>query len=84
MTGPVSVDPTRCPLCGDDNACGAAQGAGTCWCFSLRIPEDVLERVPPEARNLACVCERCASGRRSPAEARATIERLARQLETDR
>jgi hypothetical protein len=60
MTSPI--DPTRCPLCGAENECGAARGAGTCWCFAQRIPDDVLERIPPEFRDQVCICERCASG----------------------
>jgi len=73
-----AVDPTRCPLCGEDNRCGAAAGAGTCWCFSARVPEEVLERVPPALRGVACVCARCASGRVSPVEAKSLIDRVAR------
>jgi Cysteine-rich CWC len=72
------IDQTRCPLCAGDNNCGAARGSGTCWCFTLRVPEDVLERVPPDLRDQVCVCERCASGRRSPAEAQAIISSLTR------
>jgi hypothetical protein len=45
-----------------------AAGRSTCWCFAAKVPEDVLERVPPEAQELACVCEACASGKRSPKE----------------
>jgi len=74
-----AVDPTRCPLCGQDNTCGMAQGAGTCWCFSTPVPQEVLDRVPPALRGLACVCEACASGRRSPTEAQALIDRLPRE-----
>ncbi|MGE3344810.1 MAG: cysteine-rich CWC family protein [Vicinamibacterales bacterium] len=59
------VDPTRCPICGDDNRCGAERGAGSCWCHAVRIPESVLDKVPPAARNVACVCERCAFERRA-------------------
>lgn len=59
---PTPIDPTRCVLCGADNECGVARGKGTCWCFSTRIPDAVLERVPPELRDRACVCERCAAG----------------------
>ena len=73
-----SIDPTRCPLCQGDNDCGTARGSGTCWCFSARIPEDVLERVPPQLRDQACVCERCASGRRSGTEVQTIIDRLNR------
>ncbi|MGD1066040.1 MAG: cysteine-rich CWC family protein [Vulcanimicrobiaceae bacterium] len=51
----------RCPLCDGDNACGAAAGEPTCWCFTERIPPDVLERIPPEARGRVCVCRACAT-----------------------
>jgi hypothetical protein len=74
-----AVDPSRCPLCGEDNTCGMAAGAGTCWCFATSVPGEVLERVPPALRGIACVCEACASGRRSPAEAQAMLDRLTRQ-----
>jgi hypothetical protein len=60
--GTDQVDPTRCPLCGDRNGCGAAQGAQACWCFAVSIPTQVLERVPPEQRNRACLCKSCATG----------------------
>jgi cysteine-rich CWC protein len=73
------VDPTRCPLCGQDNTCGMASGAATCWCFATEVPAEVLERVPPALRGLACVCEPCASGRRSPAEAQAMLDQLTRE-----
>ena len=63
------IDPSRCPLCRGDNACGVAEGAATCWCFSATVPAEVLERVPDESRGLACVCAGCASGTRGPAEA---------------
>jgi hypothetical protein len=72
------IDPKRCPLCGDDNDCGTARGAGNCWCFAARVPQDVLDRVPAALRNAACVCERCASGRRSGAELQAIVDRLMR------
>jgi hypothetical protein len=38
-----------------------AEGASTCWCFHAEIPAEVLERVPAEARDRACVCQGCAS-----------------------
>jgi hypothetical protein len=61
----AAENPERCPLCGDQNACGMAAGEGSCWCFSTKIPADVLERVPAEARDKVCVCEACATGRRA-------------------
>jgi hypothetical protein len=56
------VDPTLCPLCGESNACGAAAGEATCWCFDAVVPTEVLERLPDAARGKACVCRRCATG----------------------
>ena len=59
---PATLDPRRCPLCGEGNACGMAAGQGDCWCKTLKIPPEVLERVPAAARDAACVCESCATG----------------------
>lgn len=69
---PTDIAATRCPLCGQPNDCGIAAGKSTCWCFETRIPLEVLEKVPPELRGIACVCKACATGQRSPEE---TLER---------
>jgi hypothetical protein len=55
------IDPRRCPLCGGNNACGAAAGSTDCWCFAEKIPAEVVERVPAELRGKVCVCAACAS-----------------------
>jgi hypothetical protein len=55
-----------------------AEGATTCWCFETSIPASVLERVPEEARGVACVCKACATGRRDPARMLELINRLVR------
>ncbi len=60
MTEPF--DATRCPLCGEANACQIAAGRTKCWCFETPVPADVLARVPLAAQGVACVCKRCASG----------------------
>jgi hypothetical protein len=58
----ASVDPLRCPLCGNPNECQLAAGRKTCWCFfEMRVHADVLARIPFEAQGLACVCRRCAT-----------------------
>ena len=59
----VLLDAQRCPLCGEVNHCAVALGDNDCWCFSTEIPESVLEKIPPEARQRACICASCASGR---------------------
>jgi hypothetical protein len=69
-------DPQRCPLCGESNECGVARGFSTCWCFNKPIPDDVLKRIPREARQFACACEPCASGKRNPPEALVRIRQI--------
>ena len=69
----MGIEPCRCPLCGQPNDCGIVAGAATCWCCETAIPAEVLEKIPPEARGIACVCKTCATGRRSPEE---TLERF--------
>jgi uncharacterized protein (TIGR00290 family) len=58
---PNKTTPHRCPLCGSDNACAAASGEQSCWCFTERIPHEVQDRIPPYARNVACICQACAT-----------------------
>ena len=58
----MTVDPARCPLCGEANDCQVAAGRTKCWCFDTRVPANVLARVPLEAQGLACVCQKCAAG----------------------
>jgi hypothetical protein len=58
---PLESTATRCPLCGNDNACGAAAGQSTCWCFSADISPEALAQVPADQQGLACVCAQCAA-----------------------
>ena len=73
------VDPSSCPLCGEANECALAAGASTCWCFQLTVPADVLERVPAEAQAVACVCQACISGRKTPAAKLRELHQLLRR-----
>lgn len=53
-------DARRCPLCDRINRCGeVAGGGGRCWCFDLKVPAELLARVPTAARGKACVCRDC-------------------------
>jgi hypothetical protein len=56
-------------LCGGPNECGIAAGESTCWCFTTDIPPDVRDRIPADARDLACVCRACAERRSDTSEA---------------
>ncbi|MFZ1326546.1 MAG: cysteine-rich CWC family protein [Candidatus Contendobacter sp.] len=75
----MSTDPSRCPLCGQPNHCAIATGHSHCWCFETVIPAQAADRVPPEARGLACLCKACATGRRDPAQTLDQLQRLLRQ-----
>ena len=55
----------HCPLCGQPNAC-AVSACGRfdvdCWCTQITFAPEALERIPPELKNKACLCSRCAQG----------------------
>lgn len=51
---------SECPLCQQQNNCGALQGQTACWCMTAVIPEQALARVPAEFIDKACICEACA------------------------
>ncbi|RNB87078.1 hypothetical protein EDM56_15395 [Brevibacillus fluminis] len=54
-----SVDASRCPLCGNDNSCGALANATECWCYHTVFPKEIFERIAPEQRRKACICKSC-------------------------
>ncbi|MCQ4269707.1 cysteine-rich CWC family protein [Pseudomonas kuykendallii] len=59
-----SVDPARCPLCGQANRCAQSDPATRklpCWCFSTPVSPGTLARLPEEARDKACLCPNCAT-----------------------
>ncbi|WP_096085108.1 cysteine-rich CWC family protein [Agaribacterium haliotis] len=66
------LKPTRCPLCGNDNACNNAYNSNStcnndkfyqsgCWCqdSSLTFPKDLIERLPKAEQGAACICINC-------------------------
>jgi len=63
----MTLDPTRCPICGQANRCameveretGVKQGA--CWCTGVDFSADLLAQVPASARRQACICAACAA-----------------------
>jgi len=38
-----------------------SQGKTECWCFNAKIPQASLDRIPADAKNVACICPRCAA-----------------------
>ncbi len=58
------VGQDACPLCNGPNACALASGsaaAGPCWCASASFSAELLDRVPPASRGMACICAACAA-----------------------
>ncbi|MDN7142502.1 cysteine-rich CWC family protein [Pseudomonas sp. JQ170] len=56
-------DPQHCPACGASNRCSLADprtAATACWCYGVSIDPKVLEALPAELRNKACLCPACA------------------------
>lgn len=45
-----------CPLCGQDNEC---KHSNECWCFNIKVPQELLYRIPIEKRGKACICKSC-------------------------
>lgn len=66
MTQNTSPNPALCPLCGQGNQCAmevekaTGQKQPPCWCTQVAFDADLLARIPPEARNQACICPACA------------------------
>ncbi|MDD2708408.1 MAG: cysteine-rich CWC family protein [Verrucomicrobiae bacterium] len=57
-----SVDPSRCPICGQPNHCRLAKeepGSAPCWCASQKIGDAVLRHIPSFALRRVCVCRSC-------------------------
>ncbi len=48
----------KCPICGSNNEYGA--GKENCWCFSIKINQQVFEKIPPEFYGKLCICKKCA------------------------
>ena len=68
---PPTVDPCRCPLCGQANACAMAApvpSAEPCWCTRVHFSADLLKQVPMVARNQACICAACVAASKDEGE----------------
>ncbi|WP_085637222.1 MULTISPECIES: cysteine-rich CWC family protein [unclassified Pseudomonas] len=55
--------PDLCPACGARNDCTLADprtADRACWCYGVTIDAAVLQALPPELRDRACLCPRCA------------------------
>lgn len=49
-----------CPICGEDNDCGLLKDpTQACWCTQKTFPNELLQKVPENMKNKACICQRC-------------------------
>lgn len=56
-------DSQHCSACGALNQCTLAtprSATEACWCYTVTIDAAVLQALPAELRNQACLCPRCA------------------------
>ncbi|WP_283148050.1 cysteine-rich CWC family protein [Silvimonas soli] len=61
---PASIPASAiCPICGALNGCAMVQSgpdaAASCWCMSVTVDATVLNQLPPEQLDRACLCPRC-------------------------
>ncbi|MWV13231.1 hypothetical protein F3I62_14080 [Pseudomonas sp. R-28-1W-6] len=59
------TDASHCPRCGQLNRCaqaGQSEPVQDCWCFHSPVDAAVLDSLPAEQRDRACLCPRCARG----------------------
>lgn len=67
----LTVDPVRCPLCGEPNQCAleVERASGVkqpvCWCSQVKFEAVLLSRLPEGSRGKACVCHACAMAERT-------------------
>lgn len=55
-----SIDPRKCPICGEVNSCEILEGTDTCWCFNYTFPDKLKESVPQKLQGKSCICKKCA------------------------
>ena len=47
-----------CPFCKSNPRCDV-NGQVPCWCFSMDIPDELLDCVPESLKGRVCVCSSC-------------------------
>lgn len=45
-----------CPICGENNNCMHDQ---SCWCMQVKFTDYILQQIPEDAKNKACICQKC-------------------------
>ena len=55
-SGKPSKDSRICPICGQDNGCKHSKD---CWCYDVKIPQELLDTLPHDKKEAACICKSC-------------------------
>ena len=59
----ISVDRSRCVICGEPNDCALAREGDAskepCWCVGKAFPADLRERATTRDGGESCICRRC-------------------------
>jgi len=59
----LTIDPSRCVLCGEPNECALARpgadGTERCWCVDRIFPAELTERATATDAGGSCICPRC-------------------------
>jgi len=48
----------QCPFCKKDNNC-MVDKATSCWCFTTKVPEELIALVPKNQDKKSCICKKC-------------------------
>jgi Cysteine-rich CWC len=57
-SGGCLIESKVCPICNRDNKCAISNGEqfNSCWCMTITIPAELLEKSPDKSR---CICQKC-------------------------
>ena len=68
----ITVDRSRCILCGEPNECALASGDAksdeTCWCVGESFPAILLATAASRDDGESCICRACLERTKSDAE----------------
>ncbi|MDP2561795.1 cysteine-rich CWC family protein [Psychrobium sp. 1_MG-2023] len=51
------MNSATCPICQQQNACGAQQTS--CWCFEVKVPTELIALLPKHFTHKQCICQQC-------------------------
>lgn len=55
----TNKDKNICPVCDEENKCGANKKGEDCWCFSVDFSDDLKKSLEKDFLNQPCVCKNC-------------------------